>query len=141
MILMAQRRDQLDRVVTSRSERAWGRVTGFTLGYGYQSWCALIGLLGTVASAIVLSLILGMHGALAHVDSNAASPGPCSVLDQVGFGLNVSLPLVKVATGACAATNTVAGQALTAAGWLLQVLAWAFTTLFVAGFTSAVRKT
>ncbi|MFF3910536.1 hypothetical protein ACFYZJ_32335 [Streptomyces sp. NPDC001848] len=140
-ILMAQRRDQLDRVVTSRSERTWGRVTGLTLGYGYQPWRALIGLLGTVASAIVLSLILGMHGALAHVSGTAASSGSCSSLDQVGFGLNVSLPLVKVATGTCAVTNTIAGQALTTAGWLLQVLAWAFTTLFVAGFTSAVRKT
>jgi len=30
---------------------------------------------------------------------------------------------------------------LTAASWLLQLLAWAFAALFIAGFTSAVRKT
>ena len=30
---------------------------------------------------------------------------------------------------------------LTAAGWVLQLLAWAFAALFIAGFTSAVRKT
>jgi hypothetical protein len=29
----------------------------------------------------------------------------------------------------------------TVAGWGLQLLAWAFATLFVAGFTGAVRKT
>jgi hypothetical protein len=33
------------------------------------------------------------------------------------------------------------GQVVTAAGWGLQLLAWAFATLFVAGFTGAVRKT
>jgi hypothetical protein len=26
-------------------------------------------------------------------------------------------------------------------GWALQLLAWAFATLFIAGFTGAVRKT
>jgi hypothetical protein len=30
---------------------------------------------------------------------------------------------------------------LTAAGWVLRLLAWAFAALFIAGFTSAVRKT
>ena len=30
---------------------------------------------------------------------------------------------------------------LTAVGWVLRVLAWTFAALFIAGFTSAVRKT
>jgi hypothetical protein len=30
---------------------------------------------------------------------------------------------------------------MTIAQWILQVLAWAFATLFIAGFTSAVGKT
>jgi len=30
---------------------------------------------------------------------------------------------------------------LTAIGWALRLLAWAFAALFIAGFTSAVRKT
>ena len=34
-----------------------------------------------------------------------------------------------------------AGDLLTIASWTLQALAWAFTTLFIAGYTSAVRKT
>jgi hypothetical protein len=29
---------------------------------------------------------------------------------------------------------------LTAAGWVLRLLAWVFAALFIAGFTSAVRK-
>jgi hypothetical protein len=49
-----------------------------------------------------------------------------------------------ITTGArarCEATNTTTGQILTAIGWALRLLAWAFATLFIAGFTSAVRKT
>ena len=30
---------------------------------------------------------------------------------------------------------------LAAVGWVLRVLAWVFAALFIAGFTSAVRKT
>jgi hypothetical protein len=37
----------------------------------------------------------------------------------------------------CAMTGTV----LTAASWVAKVLAWAFATLFIAGFTGVVRKT
>ena len=33
------------------------------------------------------------------------------------------------------------GAWLTAIGWVLRVLAWVFAALFIAGFTSAVRKT
>ncbi|HWM03633.1 MAG TPA: hypothetical protein VNP92_14965 [Actinophytocola sp.] len=41
----------------------------------------------------------------------------------------------------CAPTATPAGQTLTIAGWVLQPAGWALATLFVAGFTGAVRKT
>jgi hypothetical protein len=56
----------------------------------------------------------------------------------------------------CDTTASTTGQVLTVAGWGLQLLAWAFATLFiicsspvhhlfitlfVAGFTGAVRKT
>jgi hypothetical protein len=48
-----------------------------------------------------------------------------------------------IKTGArerCPATTTPVGQTLTVIGWILQLLAWTFATLFIAGFTSAVRK-
>lgn len=41
----------------------------------------------------------------------------------------------------CDLTTTPAGQRITIAQWCLQVFSWAFATLFIAGFTSAVRKT
>jgi hypothetical protein len=50
--------------------------------------------------------------------------------------------LVKTGTrDHCDTTTSTTGQALTLIGWGLQLLAWAFATLFVAGFTGIVRKT
>lgn len=63
--LMAQRRDQLDRrAISAHPERAWAKLTGYTLGYGYQPWRALMLLLGVVGIAITLTLSLGAHGGL-----------------------------------------------------------------------------
>jgi len=142
-VLIAQRRDHLQRGGLSGAERAWGRLTGITLGYGYQPWRALLLLIATVAAAAALSVAGGHHGALTAKSAAAtATDRPCTITDQIGIGLDVGTPLIK--TGArdrCQSTTTSAGQALTMAGWLLQLLAWTFATLFVAGFTSAVRKT
>ena len=58
------------------------------------------------------------------------------------MGMDLGLPAVKTgAADLCAPTGTHAGQTLTVAGWLLQLAAWASATLFIAGFTGAVRKT
>jgi hypothetical protein len=142
-ILMAQRQDQIDRkALTGRAERAWARLTGLTLGYGYQPWRALLWLAAVAVIAVILALTLGAHGGVARTDPHPPAAIRCSAVEQVGVGLDLGLPLVK--TGArdhCDTTASTTGQALTAAGWGLQLLAWAFATLFVAGFTGAVRKT
>jgi hypothetical protein len=144
-VLIAQRRDQIRRAGLAGSERAWGRFTGFTLGYGYQPWRALLLLLVTLAAAVILSVVGGHHGGLAQKQATASSAAPaaaCSTIDRIGVGLDLGTPLIK--TGArdrCQPTGTPTGQVLTVAGWVLQLLAWTFATLFIAGFTSAVRKT
>ncbi|MGW5669358.1 hypothetical protein [Micromonospora sp. NPDC003776] len=143
-ILIAQRRDQIQRAGLAGSERAWGRLTGITLGYGYQPWRALLLLLATLATAVALSVIGGHHGGLVQkpASTGAAAATACTTIDQIGVGLDLGTPLIK--TGArdrCQPTDTSAGQLLTIAGWILQLLAWTFATLFIAGFTSAVRKT
>jgi hypothetical protein len=123
-VLMAQRRDQIDRhALTGRAERAWARFTGFALGYGYQPWRALIGLAAVVAVSVTLALIVG----------------DCGIVERIGFGLNVGAPLVTT-NAVCATTSVTAGHVLTVSGWLLKLLAWAFASLFIAGFTGAVRK-
>lgn len=137
-----QRHDQLRRqALTGRVERGWARFTGLTLGYGYQPWRALIGLLGVVAIAVLLAVGLGGKGGLARTDV-ADDAAACTTVERIGVGLDMGLPLFEpVGHGDCATTDHAVGQLLTVAGWTLQLLAWGFATLFVAGFTSAVRKT
>jgi hypothetical protein len=136
---MAQRRDQIERrALTGPAERGWARLTGLVLGYGYQPWRALVCLLLTLVVAVVLAVVLGGHGGLAHPQSAVG----CTVVERVGVGLDLGTPLLKTNAGAnCGITSTTPGQALTVAGWVLQLLAWAFATLFIAGFTGVVRKT
>jgi hypothetical protein len=141
--LMAQRQDQIDRkALTGRAERAWARLTGVTLGYGYQPWRALLALVAIATTAVVLALTLGAHGGVARVDPQPPAATQCSAVERVGVGLDLGLPLIKTGIRAhCDTTASTTGQLLTAAGWGLQLLAWAFATLFIAGFTGIVRKT
>jgi hypothetical protein len=142
--LMAQRDDQLARTDTSWPEKWWGKITKVTLGYGYQPWRALWFLAAVVAVSCVLAVVLGAHGALAQTATTA--PGrSCTVVQQVSVGLDLNLPVgTSVARASCDLTKDSAsatGAWLTAVGWVLRVLAWVFAALFIAGFTSAVRKT
>jgi hypothetical protein len=138
-ILIAQRRDQIERrALSGRVERGWARLTGLVLGYGYQPWRALICLLVVLGMAVVLAVVLGGYGGLAVPQSGVG----CTVAQRVGVGLDVGTPLLKTNVGTqCQTTNSTAGQVLMVAGWGLQLLAWAFATLFIAGFTGVVRKT
>jgi hypothetical protein len=143
--LMKQRDDQLSRAHTGQWERLWGRITKVTLGYGYQPWRALLFLVAVVAVSCVLAVVLGAHGALAQT-SKTASPGrSCTVIQQVSMGLTLTLPVgTSVGQANCDLTPDSASTTsawLTIAGWALRLLAWGFAALFVAGFTSAVRKT
>ncbi len=144
-ILMAQRDDQLARTHPRWSERVWGRITKVTLGYGYQPWRALLFLAAVIALSCVLAVVLGSHGALAQTDQTATPGRPCTVIQQVSVGLDVNLPVgTTVARADCDLTKdstSAAAAWLTAVGWVLRLLAWVFAALFVAGFTSAVRKT
>jgi hypothetical protein len=144
-ILMAQRNDELTRTDTRWSERWWGRITRVTLGYGYQPWKALLFLAGVLVISCLLAVALGFHGALAQTN-NTASPGrPCTVIQQLSVGLDLNLPVgTSVARAGCDLTKHSASATaawLTIIGWVLRLLAWAFAALFIAGFTSAVRKT
>jgi hypothetical protein len=142
--LMAQRDDQLARVPARWPERYWGWITKVTLGYGYQPWRALWFLVAVVALSCVLAVLLGAHGALAQT-TNAATPGrSCTVVQQVSVGLDLNLPVgTSLARENCdltADSASVTAAWLSVVGWVLRLLAWVFAALFIAGFTSAVRK-
>jgi hypothetical protein len=144
---MAQRDDELARARPRPhwTERWWGRITKATLGYGYQPWRALLFLAGVVALSCVLAVVLGGHGALAQVKDTAAPGQPCTVIQRVSVGLDLNLPVgISLARTGCGLPKNAANAAaawLTVGSWVLRVLAWVFAALFIAGFTSAVRKT
>jgi hypothetical protein len=143
--LMAQRSDQLARADASKWERAWGRITKLTLGYGYQPWRALLFLGAVVFVSCVLAVVLGAHGALAQTTKTTTPGRSCTVVQQVSVGLDLNLPVgTSVARADCDLTShsaSVTAAGLSIASWVLRVLAWVFAALFIAGFTSAVRKT
>ena len=98
-----------------------------------------------LASSSALAVALGLHGALVQTAKTATPGRPCTVVQQVSVGLDLNLPVgTSVARADCDLTMNSASTTsawLTAAGWILRLLAWVFAALFIAGFTSAVRKT
>ena len=137
-IRVAQQKDLIQRGRLTRWGKLWHRVTGLTVGYGYRPATALLWLAATLITAIVL--VVAVAGTAGLVRGAA---GPCSTVEQIGLALNAATPLVKPdAQQKCQiVTTTGLGQFVVVSTWLLQALAWAFATLFVAGFTGLVRKT
>lgn len=138
--LMTQRRDQLRRGDLGRIEKTWTRFTGLTLGFGYQPWRALILLLATLVTSLLLVLLLGDDG-LAEVDEAGSYRTACSTVEKVGYSHDLSIPLITVDAGdSCEPQPNRSGVAITVGGWILQLAGWASASLFVAGFTSVIRK-
>lgn len=126
-IRVAAQRDLRRRGQLSRWGRIWHVVRGVTVGHGYRPALALVWLAGVLAVSAGVVLVSGAVR--------------CSTVEQVGYALNVATPLVKVDAARCTVdTASGAGQFVLASTWLLQIMAWAFATLFVAGFTGLVRR-
>jgi len=156
-VLIEQRSAQLDRDSTiGRGERIWARITWLTLGHGYQPWRSLVGLIGVIAIAAVLAGVFGSGDGLAEVQKqptptptttqgqkeSTPTPTRCTLVERIGVGLDLGSPLISPGGRThCDYTTTTMGEFLTISGWVLRLIAWAFATLFIAGFTGAVRKT
>jgi hypothetical protein len=144
-VLMAQRDDELARADTRWPEWLWGKITKYTLGYGYQPWRALLFLAAVVAVSCGLAVVLGARGALAQTSNTVTPDESCTVVQRISVGLDLNLPVGTTLARADSDLTTDSASAtaawLTAAGWVLRLLAWVFAALFIAGFTSAVRKT
>lgn len=62
-------------------------------------------------------------------------------MESIGFAVDRAVPLLgTIGAGRCELTNVGSAQWVFVASVVLQVLSWAFLTLFVAGFTGIVRK-
>ena len=124
------------------------------VGYGYQTWRALIALLLILAAAAGLGLLAGhipikqtpgqpAQFVASHTQATDTPGAPCSTVEQIGLGVDLGLPLIKTNMRArCDLdSTTTAGQWITAASWALQLLSWAAATLVIAGYTGVVRRT
>jgi hypothetical protein len=151
-ILMAQQTD-----LRRRNPNALGGpltqwfhwVWGVLAGYGYRARRTAAALLLVLAMAGLLGWSAGQvptrpgHLAAERVASATAAVGvPCSTVELVGLGLDRGLPLGMTGMRARCDLDTAAraGQAFTAAIWLVQLAVWGLATLALAGYTNLVRK-
>lgn len=151
-ILMAQQTDLRRR----NPEALGGPLTqwfhwlwGVLAGYGYRARRTAAALLLVLAMAGLLGWSAGQvetrpgHLAAERVASATAAVGvPCSTVELVGLGLDRGLPLgmTGMRTRCDLDTAARAGQAFTAAIWLVQLAVWGLATLALAGYTNLVRK-
>lgn len=148
-ILVAQQRDRRRRgEIGSWWRKAWHAAWGGLAGYGYRP--------GRIAVALFFMLFvaggLGVAAGNTSTDDGrraaihtprADQPGsPCSLVEQIGLGIDRGLPLgVTGVRDRCDLnTTSAAGQWYTATIWLLQALVWALATLTITGYTALIRK-
>ncbi len=136
-ILVAQQQDLLDRGdLGGWPRRLTHWLSGALIGYGYRSWRAL----GWLGLTVLLAAALTFGAGTVHVKDQP--PGPCTVVEKIGYAVDLAVPLVR--TGGSQRcefdTTSAAGQWQLGLGWLCQLLGWAFATVFVAGFTGLVRR-
>jgi hypothetical protein len=88
-VLVAQQQHLADSGLLAGWARRRHRLLGVTLGYGYQSWRAVLGLLATIAVAAVL--LVATPPATAAAGQPAAA---CAVVDRIGLAIDATVPLV-----------------------------------------------
>ncbi len=138
-------RGELGGPLIKAAHRLWGAIAG----YGYRSSRAVLALLLVLVFAAGLGVAAGhtsigpgryvtVHTSLAP-DPNS----PCSLIEQIGAGIDRSLPLAPAAIGdRCDFdTSSPAGQGFTAITWILQALVWTLAALAIAGYLDLIRKT
>ncbi len=149
-VLIAQQQDLHDRgELGGRLVKGAHQLWGVLAGYGYRS--------GRVAVALLVALLVaaGLGVAAGHTSlgpgryvtaqtSETDNPNsPCSLFEQIGVGIDRSLPLAStgVANRCDFDTSSSLGEAFTAAAWILQALVWALAFLVVAGYLRLRRTT
>ncbi len=138
-------RGELGGPLIKATHRLWGAVAG----YGYRSSRAVLALLLVLVLAAGLGVAAGHTsigpGRYVTVHTNLAREpnSPCSLIEQIGAGIDRSLPLAPAAIGnRCDFdTSSAAGQGFTAITWILQALVWTLAALAIAGYLDLTRKT
>jgi hypothetical protein len=148
-VLIAQQRDRYHRgdlggPLITCAHWLWGRLTG----YGYRASRALLVLVVVLLMAAGLGVAAGHTPAgpgrylTAHTSNTRDPSAPCSLIEQVGVGIDHSVPLAPAGIGnRCAFdTSSPLGQAFLAATWILQALIWTLAALAIAGYLDVIRR-
>jgi len=149
-VFIAQQRDLHDRgELGGRLAKGAHRLWGVLAGYGYRSGRTVLALLMVLLVAAGLGIAAG-HTSLgagryvtAHTSQTDNPNSPCSLLEQIGVGIDRSLPLATTGTrDRCDFdTSSPLGEAFTAATWILQTLVWALAILAITGYLRLIRTT
>jgi hypothetical protein len=149
-VLIAQQRDRYHRgELGGRLIKIAHWLWGALAGYGYRSSRAVLALLLVLVAAAGLGVAAGhtLTGpgryVTTHTSQALAPNSPCSLIEQIGAGIDRSLPLAPAAIGnRCDFdTSSPTGQAFTAITWLLQALVWTLAALAIAGYLDLIRRT
>jgi hypothetical protein len=149
-VLIAQQQDrnhrgELGGPLRKIAHRLWGALAG----YGYRSSRAVLALLLVLMIAGGLGVTAGHtsigpgHFVTAHTSLARDPNSPCSTVEQIGVGIDRSLPLAPVAIGNRCDFDTTSpvGQTFTVVTWVLQALVWTLVALAIAGYLDLIRKT
>lgn len=149
-VLIEQQRDLRSRGEMGSRLARWTHVAwGALAGYGYRTRFVAVALMLILFLAGVLGAWAGHwvtypgHHAVERTMASGSPVGtPCSLIEQIGLGIDRGLPLAPAGIRArCDLdTSTTAGQWFTVSIWILQALIWALATLAIAGYTGLIRK-
>jgi hypothetical protein len=135
--LISQRNDQLKRGGLSLPSRLWLAFTWFILGYGYQPWKALIGVVIVLTASVTVGLLNGG----AFREAGQLTGHPCATVQVLQIVIDAAIPLVRTSTGSvCKVTASASGQFVSGMSVAFTIAGWLFTALFAAGLTRAIRQ-
>jgi hypothetical protein len=148
-ILIAQQKDlrkrgELGGWLAKTVHRLWGALGG----YGYRTRRIALALLVVLLASGAVGVVAGHthtdpgRYVAMHVPQADNPNTPCSLLEQIGVGIDRGLPLGATGIRNRCDFDTTSrwGQVITAATWVLQALVWALATLVVAGYVGLIRK-
>ena len=138
------KRGKLGGGLTITAHRLWGALAG----YGYRTRRTAVALLVVLLAAGGLGIVAGHtrisadHYVAMHTSKADSPRSPCSLLEQIGVGIDRGLPLgtTGIRDRCDFDTTSRRGQLIMATTWILQALVWALATLCVAGYTGLIRK-
>ena len=123
---IARENDRLHRAGLSRTRAAGRWILRATIGYGFRPWIAGIWALGVI---LLFALALSLGPDL------VPEPNAHGAVQPLVYAADTFLPIVDL--GEAAEWSPVGW--LQWVQWLVILLGWALTTIFVAGFTRVVR--